>query len=364
MPSPALPDGEIEVPAVSPVPAIRIAEGTAPLGKAQRRFNKLIETLKGQRREIDQWRVFRLHYQQQLADKYEPLSVRLRDKRIAMAKLLDRAMDGSALNRRERDEVEETLNSLLSELIAEAEEPELVELHDKYSDLSFEEQSRQRLEALRHIADREFGVDVDAYQGTESPEEFADWLKKQARERTDASPPPQERKSKARARDALKEQVAEGGTRAVRDVFRKLVSELHPDREADPAEHARKTELMQRVNQAYKAGDLLALLELQFSSVTVDPGVLAGLATEKLRHYIYVLETQSTRLRRELSDMVAPFERVVGGTTSRKITPDAVQRTLEADIREIKRVLKSVEFDLVRFRDVRVLKHSLGGRRR
>jgi curved DNA-binding protein CbpA len=42
----------------------------------------------------------------------------------------------------------------------------------------------------------------------------------------------------------------------VREVFRKLASELHPDRETDPAEHARKTELMQRVNQAYKAGDL------------------------------------------------------------------------------------------------------------
>ena len=361
---PVLPDDEIEAPAVSPVPAIRIADGTAPLGKAQRQFNKLIEKLKGQRREIDLWRAFKLHYQQQLADKYEPLSARLREKRIAMAKLLDRAMEGSALNRRERDEVEEALTELLAELLAEAEEPELVELHDKYSGLSFEDQSRQRLEALRHIADREFGVDVDAYQGAESAEEFADWLKEQARERAEALPPPEGRKSKGTARGALKEQAAEGGTRAVRDVFRKLVSELHPDREADPAEHARKTELMQRVNQAYKAGDLLALLELQFSSVTFDPTVLAGLAKEKLRHYIHVLETQSTRLRRELSDLVAPFERVVGPTSSRKITPDAVQRTLEGDIREIKRVLKSVEFDLVRFRDVRALKHSLGGRRR
>ena len=361
---PLFPDEEAGAPVASPLPAIRIVDGTTTLTKAQRQFNKLVEKLKGQRQEIDRWRAFKRLYQQQLADKYEPLSARLREKRIAMAKLLDRAMEGSALNRRERDEVQETLTSLLAELLAEAEEPDLVELHDKYADLSFEEESRQRLDALRHIAGEEFGVDVDAYEGADSPEEFADWLKEQARERADAAPPPEERKSGGGAREALKEQVAEGVTRALRDVFRKLVSELHPDREADPAEHARKTELMQRVNQAYKAGDLLALLELQFSSAAFDPALLAGLAKEKLRHYIHVLETQSTRLRRELADLVAPFERVVGETAARKITPDAVQRALEADIREIKRVLKSVEFDLVRFRDVRTLKHSMGGRRR
>jgi len=70
---------------------------------------------------------------------------------------------------------------------------------------------------------------------------------------------------------AQRDQAAQGGTRAVREVFRKLASELHPDRETDPAEHARKTELMQRVNQTYKAGDLLALLELQLSIEQIDP---------------------------------------------------------------------------------------------
>ena len=97
----------------------------------------------------------------------------------------------------------------------------------------------------------------------------------------------------------------------MREVFRKLVSELHPDRETDPVEYARKTEAMQRVNQAYKAGDLLALLEMQLRIEQIDPAALAGLAEERLRHYIHVLEEQSRRLRDELAEFVAPFARMV-----------------------------------------------------
>ncbi len=37
---------------------------------------------------------------------------------------------------------------------------------------------------------------------------------------------------------------------SVREIFRKLASALHPDREADAAERERKTVLMKRVSQA------------------------------------------------------------------------------------------------------------------
>ena len=141
--------------------------------------------------------------------------------------------------------------------------------------------------------------------------------------------------------------------------FGKLVSELHPDREVDPAEQTRKTELMQRVNQAYKAGDLLALLELQLSIEQIDAAGLAGLAEERLRHYIHVLDEQSRRLREELSELVAPFERVVGEPKPRVLTPAAVQKALEADIRKLKGILRTVEMDLITFKNTRNLKQSL-----
>ncbi len=45
---------------------------------------------------------------------------------------------------------------------------------------------------------------------------------------------------------------------------------LHPDREPDEAERVRKTELMQRVNEAYSKKDLLQLVALQLEIEQID----------------------------------------------------------------------------------------------
>ena len=147
----------------------------------------------------------------------------------------------------------------------------------------------------------------------------------------------------------------------MREVFRKLASELHPDREPDPAERARKTELMKEVNQAYRAGDLLALFELQLGIEQLDPATLADFADEKLLRDVHVLEEQSRRLREELAELVAPFLSPVRGARPRKLTPSAIHHALDNDIRELKGVVRNLERDVAFLQDVRALKQSLNG---
>jgi hypothetical protein len=343
------------------VTVLGVLGSASVLTKAQRKFNKLIERLTQQRVELTRWQAFRQVYHQRLADHYQPVAARLREKRVAMVRLLDRTMDGKALKARERAKVRDIIGHLLSQVLAEVQDEDLVRLYDKYADRSFADEQQENLDLMRTLASEAFGVDVAAYAGGESPEELVHWLDEQVQA---ANPEPRrstarKKTAKVRAREALQREAAQGGTRAVREVFRKLASELHPDRETDPAEHARKTELMQRVNQAYKAGDLLALLELQLSIEQINPAALAGLADERLRHYIHVLEEQSRRLRDELSELTAPFLMAVGEVAYGKLSPAIVQRALEADIREIQGMVRAVEADLVRFRDVQQLKWSL-----
>jgi hypothetical protein len=340
---------------------VGIVGSTPALTPLQRKFNQLIERLTLQRQELDDWRVFRQIYHQQLADHYQPAMARLREKQIAMVRLLDRIFAGKALGKRERAKARDILSHLLSQLLAESQDPEFVRLYDKYAERSFADEQQEHLDVMRTLASETFGVDVEAYSGGESPEELAHWLDEQLRagRPEPQQTPPRKKSAKTIAREALRDQAAQGGTRAVREVFRKLVSELHPDRETDPAEHARKTELMQRVNQAYKAGDLLALLELQLSIEQIDPKALAGLAEERLRHYIHVLEEQSRRLRDELTEFVAPFAMAMGDFPVRKMSPAIVQRALEVDIHEIQGLVRTLEADLVRFQDIPTFKRSL-----
>jgi len=343
-------------------PKVVPAAARAP-SRLQRRFNKLVEQLTQQRRELERWQLFREHYQRKLAAEYQPLAKRLRERRIAMVTLLDRAMDGRELGKRQRDKVEEILRQLLSELLAESEDDELIRIHDKYAEIGYRERQLGRLDEMRRLASEEFGIDVEAYDGPDDPDDLAQWLKEQLRraDAADGADSEEVRPQGARAskREAARAQVAEGGTRAVRDAFRKLASELHPDREADPVERARKTELMKEVNQAYKDANLLALLELQLRIEQLDPGSFADLADEKLRHYIHVLDEQSTRLAGEIDELTEPFTLALGGSAPRKLTPEIVQRALETDIRHLQGVLREVETDLRLLQDIRVLKGSL-----
>lgn len=346
------------------VAVLGVAERDAPLSKTQKRFNQLIEKLGAQRDELQRWQAYQHFYHQQLRDHYQPLVARLREQRIVMAQLLDRALDGRDLRPRERDKALYLINQLIASLLEAGEDPVLVGLHDKYAAVSLEELRRERMELLRAAANEALDIDVDSYDGGESPAEFETWIEAQVRAARAATvaadEPPQRKSGQSSKRAALREQAAEGGTRAVREAYRKLVSELHPDRETDPEEQQRKTGLMQRVNQAYKAGDLLGLLELQLAIEQIDAAALAGLADERLRHYVHVLEEQSRQLRDELAELIEPFAVILGESAPRKLSTDAVQRLLDQDIRELKSTVRKLEMDVICFQDVRQLKQSLG----
>ena len=327
------------------------------------RFSQLVERLGALRAELAEWSAYRDSYQRMLAVEYDPLAARLREKRIALARLFDAALHGRTLGKRHAERLREVTIGLVTRLLEEAQDPELVALHDRHASTSFAALRLDELESLQVLARDEFGIDAQTYEGDDSPEAFADWLRERIRERQDAVPPKAKRRAAQSARaldhEAKQEQLADGGHRAIRSIFRRLVSELHPDREADPAAREQKTALMQRANQAYASDDLLGLLELQLTIDQVDPEQLAALADDQLAHYVHVLEGQWARERAELSAVIAPFARVLAGSASKSVTPALVQRRLDADIRELKHVLRGIESELILFKDLRYLKASI-----
>ncbi len=108
------------------------------------------------------------------------------------------------------------------------------------------------------------------------------------------------RAAAAEKRRQAEEMAQQQASHAVQTVFRHLASVLHPDRETDPAERARKTALMQRVTLAYHAHRLMDLLEIQREVAQADMGDMASLSEEQLQSYIRVLKQQSEELAHEL----------------------------------------------------------------
>jgi len=107
----------------------------------------------------------------------------------------------------------------------------------------------------------------------------------------------------------------------VREIFRKLASALHPDREADPAQREAKTALMQKVNQAYAASDLLALLELQLQIEQVDAAHIQSAGAQRLKHYNKVLAEQLAELKAGIELAEARFRDDFGLQPGRGLHP-------------------------------------------
>ena len=350
-------DADLKLPVVG-VPGSRSA-----LSPAQKLFNKLIDRIGTQRQLLQQWRDVASQYQQRYASDMAPLQGRLREKRLAMVQLLDQAAGHKALGKSQRAKVIDILLDLVSDLLLEDHDDELVRLHDKYSEVSFAQTQQEDLDLAHAMAGSIFGVDLGDDHGARTPEELAERIAEKvhaARQAEQARPPPGRKKSaKAAARELQREQAAQGASRSLREVYRTLASELHPDRETDAAERARKTALMQQVNQAYEARDLLALLELQLGIEQIDPGAMAGLAQDRLTHYNLVLQEQLQRLQDELEEVKAPFTMGLSLRALRELTPATVLQGLASDVHGLHTTLKQIDADLLAFQDIKTLKSSL-----
>ena len=145
-------------------------------------------------------------------------------------------------------------------------------------------------------------------------------------------------------------------SQSLREVYRKLASSLHPDREPDPAEKQRKTELMQRANIAYEKSNLLELLELQLQLEHIDQAHLAAIGRERLKHYIKILKGQLSELDMEIQRVEDEFAAQFGLSPFERHDPKGLMPMLHADIATCEVRILQLQEHLVAVGDLKWLK--------
>ncbi|MHB1828700.1 MAG: J domain-containing protein [Steroidobacteraceae bacterium] len=343
---------------VQAVPAI--ASRSRPLTAAQRRFNTLLKRIDALRAEREQWQKFTDVHVRRIATELMPRAAKLREQQSALAHLLDRQYTHPALGKRNRAPLRALLLGLLAEMLEEEESPELLALYDRHAHTRRADEQRMGFELLRALAES-FPIDLEAYEGEATPEAFAAWLGE-----TLGDPQPPHRgggRAKPAAEGARKD-VSDLDTPALRTVFRRLASKLHPDRESDAGEHRRKTALMQELNAAYASRDLLRVLELQQSVDARAADALAELDDAALKPFLAQLQRQAKRLREQIDALIAPFVAAFPGRSARSMTPGGLQREFERALADIERTRNCVAQDMERFADIGRLRQALEEARR
>ncbi|MEJ5989009.1 hypothetical protein WG902_03340 [Ramlibacter sp. PS3R-8] len=125
-------------------------------------------------------------------------------------------------------------------------------------------------------------------------------------------------------------------SQSVRDMYRKLASALHPDREPDARARQRKTTLMQAANQAHADGNLLALLELQVEAEQLDATRPAALDGQRLKNYVTVLEEQLAQLQAETRGLEASFREAVGAAPGSGLRAAKADRLVSSETQRLR----------------------------
>jgi hypothetical protein len=293
-----------------------------------------------------------------------PLQQRLAAERKAFALELEAAQLAHKWSKADRATLSEWICDISGALLEAADEPEpeLKALYNRHSEIDFDSEAQEDLQAMKSMLEAMGDLDLgDA--PVQSAEELMRLAQQQMAERAQAAAaqedvqPPRRRQKPARKSTAQKkaEEDAHRISQTVREVYRKLASALHPDRapaDMDAAARAARTALMQRANSAYEASDLLALLELQLQIEQVDLAHVANVAAEQVRHFNKLLAEQLRELEAEMDERQAMFEASYGLLLARRIPPDKLGLLIKEEVRELQAAQLSVE------QDRRVLRHG------
>lgn len=284
------------------------ASGTKKLSAGQRKFNGLIKKIEKQRLLLQEWQNATPLYIERWHLEFAPQLNQYHQCKIELVHVLDHLSERIKLSKTDRQtliqEILDQTYSMIESGCEEEEEAALKALYNKHSGGDFDADEREGDELLKLGLKDIFGVELDDDVDMQSPEDIAQIIleHQQAEQTTE-----QQKAGKKTPRQQRLEADAAQVSQSLREVYRKLASALHPDRETDSDERERKTALMQRANQAYSERNLLDLLQLQLEIEHIDASTLETLSADRLKHYNQVLTEQLHELELEVLNLEMSF---------------------------------------------------------
>jgi hypothetical protein len=349
----------------SAVQSIKVKPSAAQLTPAQRRFNKLISRLDNLNRQmVDFDRVIQRHRMPYLQS-MEAIEQRLNQCRREILLFLHQRRQGKGLTASEKKFSFELIKGLLEDLDV-AGDAELQAVLDLYHPP--EEQAQQAeaealaQEALRQMMQELAGQPVPGLDSATSPEEMMAAVRAHMAsedEKLEAQREAKRAKKAPTARQKQAQQTQQDADSTIRSIFRQLASALHPDREPDPAERERKTELMTQANTAYERRDLNMLLRLQMQVAQIDEQSIAKLTDEKLATMSTLLKDQVAALEQGLAEAEMRASHEFGFIVSSRQSEASLLSRISNERRSMEGLLDAAQADLIRVQNDAGLKQWL-----
>ncbi|PPC91075.1 MAG: hypothetical protein CTY34_05345 [Methylobacter sp.] len=345
------------------------------LSKAQKQFNALTKKIDAAKKSLREWQETISDYYHKVGGEYEELTQLYNSERIKLVQLFDGAYENKLFKKTDKAKIQYLITEITEELMVEQGMTELKDLYNKYSEIDFDTLQQQDNaiagDFIKAMVEQTYGVEIEGELDLSSPEQMMNLLHEKLQDQKAREEEQQrqaeERRSKRKksakqlAQEAKKQQEEQSISQSIREVYRKLTSALHPDREQDPVERERKTGIMQRVNAAYGKKDLLSLLELQLEAEQIDQTHMNNIAEDRLKYINKILKEQLDELQLEIDQLVFPIKLQLNMPPYLLLSPKRLLQELELDIEEIRRAVSQIREELAAYQDLTILKASLKG---
>ncbi|KVL30576.1 J domain-containing protein [Burkholderia sp. MSMB1835] len=341
--------------------AIAPSHETASLSKAQKTFNTLVEQIEKRRERLGAWEAVMPAFQKKFVDALLPLEQEATALRIRLIHLLDDAFLQKGLSKAEQRTLSDLIVDMARDLLHTSDDAALKVIYHRHAGSDHVGNATAAPESTKPKREPESQSPSPEDLDSLSPDELAERMQAEldAQFERDMAAHAAREAQRAKRKKAPKQSAAQArieaeqaeSNKSIREIYRKLASALHPDRESDPNEQTRKTALMQRVNHAYDKGNLLQLLELQLEIEQIDRRAIDGLGEARLTRYNGILEEQLRELDREIVHVENDFRGTYGIASSTKVAPDTVLRMLTRDIAGMQRSNQDLAVALREFED-------------
>lgn len=339
---------------------LKIMGSTRQLDPHQRRFNELLGKISAIKDEIAAWKSVHQILEGEFVTALianETLIGRLKIESLLVMEAMSFEKAAKAKLGVRFQRLHEAMVAILESVPSSAHDADWEALLGRLMQKSKADLVKEELSATQEAFVSEFGEQfLEGFEGA-SVEDFAHFARAKLENAAPPEPEPPPRaqgKRKNNSAAAKQAQVQSDLKQTLREVFRKLASALHPDREKDSATREQKTELMQRVNNAYAADDLLALLLLQVEVAQLDAASMRELPQARLISYNTTLNAQYQELQKQLhAAQAASYKRFQAELPrgAKRATENHLREQIRAEKKHLESYAQQLGRDLASLKD-------------
>lgn len=308
------------------------AQPEAQLSPKQKKLNRLIERIEQQKKELVTWKNAQADIQNYTRSKLLPVYTELHTVLFEQLDTLWNHLANDASSKADLAQIDTKIAALAKMLkksqMLTSEQKEQVEKID-----TFYMQHAEHIRAKKAKANS-----IQSHDLAETVEQNVDvdW---ENYEHNSAEYEAERERAKQLKQQEKREQAVKMAEQSLKTVYLKITAMIHPDREPDEVKKLKKTELLQKVNEAYAAQDLFYLLKLQLQLETNKGLGSKVLSSEQVKFYQLSLEAQSQNLQSQLEEIFTSFH-LSSHVNTKQLKMSDVYKVIDKDAAELKQQLK------------------------